>query len=235
MRWSSTACSRIFPPPLSRKPRGSPDPRPHRMPKSAICGTCSGPRSTTTIRSTSISCRWRKPWPADAVQILVAIADVDALVEQGFGDRWACRDQHHVGLHAREDLSDAAGEAVDRPHVARRGRGAAGHGHRNDGRRRRHGDRRRHLSSHGAEPRQARLQQCRGMARWNRARRRPGWRRSPGSTSNCGCRIASRRRCEASVVRNGALRLEIDRGAAGVPGRHAGRHAAGRRAIEPRS
>ena len=38
--------------------------------------------------------------------------------------------QHHLGLHRRPDLPHAAGEALDRPHLARRGPGPPGHRHR---------------------------------------------------------------------------------------------------------
>ena len=44
--------------------------------------------------------------------------------------RSARRAEHDVGLHARRDLSDAAGAAVDRSHVAQRARGSAGDRHR---------------------------------------------------------------------------------------------------------
>ena len=58
------------------------------------------------------------------VKLLVAIADVDAAVRQGLAGRSARGAEHDVGLHAGGHLSDAAGAAVDRPHVAERARGS---------------------------------------------------------------------------------------------------------------
>ena len=49
----------------------------------ATCAPCSGPRSTTTTAATSISSRSRRRWPGGEVKVLVAIADVDALVKKG--------------------------------------------------------------------------------------------------------------------------------------------------------
>ena len=108
-----------------------------RTRRSATCAACSGPRSTTTIRAISTSSRLPNRPAGGAVKILVAIADVDALVKKGFRDRRPCADQHDLGLHRRRDLSDAAGKALDRPHFAGRGPGAAGDRDRDDGRRRR--------------------------------------------------------------------------------------------------
>ena len=87
---------------------------------------------------------------------------------------------------AARHLSDAAGEALDRPHVARRRRGPARGRRRDDGRRRDGevaGERR--LPRRRAQPRQARLQRRGGVARGRRhppPQRSP---RSPGSTSSC--------------------------------------------------
>ncbi len=60
-----------------------------------------------------------------AVKVLVAIADVDALVKKGNPARRAGRAEHDVGLHGRRRLPDAAREALDGPHVAEPGRGPA--------------------------------------------------------------------------------------------------------------
>ncbi len=84
--------------------------------------------------------------------------------EEGLRDRRPRVDQHDLRLHGRGDLSDAAGEAVDRPHFAGRGRGTAGDRDRDGDRRRRHGDGFGRLPGDGAESRQARLQRPRGMA-----------------------------------------------------------------------
>jgi hypothetical protein len=61
--------------------------------------------------------------PEDQTRILVAIADVDALVEK-VRYRRPCAHEHNVRLHSRPDLPDAAGEAFDGPHVAQRRSGA---------------------------------------------------------------------------------------------------------------
>ena len=63
-----------------------------------------------------------EPMPDGASTMLVAIADVDALVRKGLAARRARGGQHDVGLHAGADLSDAARGAVDRSNVAERGR-----------------------------------------------------------------------------------------------------------------
>ena len=44
---------------------------------------------------------------------------------EGLGHRRARGPEHHLRLHAGGDLSDAAGEALHRPHVAQRGAGSA--------------------------------------------------------------------------------------------------------------
>ena len=64
------------------------------------------------------------------VRAMVAVADVDALVKKGTPIDDHARAEHDLGLHRRADLSDAAGEAVDRSDVAQRGRGADRDGHR---------------------------------------------------------------------------------------------------------
>ena len=84
---------------------------------------CSGPRSTTTTRATSTSSPSPSRSPAARSKVLVAIADVDALVAKGSAIDGHARHEHDLGLHGRRDLPDAAREALDRPHVARRGRG----------------------------------------------------------------------------------------------------------------
>ena len=98
---------------LARRPRRarprSAAPRAGRRPRrSATCAAASGSRSTTTTRATSTSSRSPRRWPDGAVKILVAIADVDALVAAGLGDRRARARQHDLGLHGRRDLPDAA-------------------------------------------------------------------------------------------------------------------------------
>ena len=60
-----------------------------------------------------------EPLPGGAVRLLVAIADVDALVREGTADRRPRADEHHLGLHGRRDLPDAAGALLHRPDLAR--------------------------------------------------------------------------------------------------------------------
>ena len=76
-----------------------------RTPRSATCAACSGRRSTTTTRATSTSSRWPSRWRAARSKILVAIADVDALVNAGSRDRRPCAGQHDLRLHGGRDLS----------------------------------------------------------------------------------------------------------------------------------
>ena len=79
-----------------------------RPPTRATCAACCGRRSTTTTRATSISCRSPRRCRRARREILVAIADVDALVRAGLGDRRPRAHQHDLGLHRRADLPDAA-------------------------------------------------------------------------------------------------------------------------------
>ena len=57
--------------------------RPPATDAPAIFATCSGARSTTTTRAISISCRLPRRLPDGDVKMLVAIADVDAVVVKG--------------------------------------------------------------------------------------------------------------------------------------------------------
>ena len=105
------------------------------------------------------------------------------------------RGQHDVGLHRGRDLPDAAGEALDRPHVAQPGRGPARGRGRDDGRRRRRGSRRRRSTARAVRN-HAKLA-YNGVAAWLEgdapapAAARGGAR---ASTSSCASRTASRRR-----------------------------------------
>ncbi len=103
------------------------------------------------------------------MRILVAVADVDATVKKGSAIDDHARDQHDVRVHGGAGLPDAAREALDRPHLARRGPAAPGGGHRDGGRRGRRGRRVRRVSGYRAEPREARLQQRGRLARRQRA------------------------------------------------------------------
>ena len=149
-----------------------------------------------------------EPATGGAVKILVAIADVDALVKKDSAiDEHAWTNTTSV-YTPRGDLSDASGEAVDRPHVARRGRGTARDRDRDDGRRRRHGDRIGHLPGSGRQSRQACLQLRSPPGSRARRPRRRSSPRCRASTSSCASRIGSRRRCDECATPHGALRLE---------------------------
>ena len=62
--------------------------------------------------------------PADKVKVLVAVADVDALVTRGVGHRRARPAQHDLGVHGGRDIPHAPREALHRPDVAESRRGA---------------------------------------------------------------------------------------------------------------
>ena len=81
---------------------------------SPICETSSGLRSTTTTPATWISSAWRRPSRVARTKVLVAVADVDALVKKGSAIDAHAAAEHHFGLYRRRDLSDASREAVDR-------------------------------------------------------------------------------------------------------------------------
>ena len=95
-----------------------------------------GRRSTTTIRATSISSRWREALRRRQHAHPGRHRRRRCAGEEGQRDRRACAHQHDVGLHGGADLPDAAGEALDRSHLAERRRGAAGGRHRHARRRR---------------------------------------------------------------------------------------------------
>ena len=83
------------------RPHGPRLPGSTTRPLPTACATCAispGAPSTTTIRAIPIE-RSVAQRASGAVTMLVAIADVDALVREGLPGRCACRAQHHVGLH----------------------------------------------------------------------------------------------------------------------------------------
>ena len=142
-----------------------------------------------------------------SIRLIVGIADVDALVPQGHADRRARGRQLHVGLHRHRRLSDAAGKAVDRSHVAERRRGSAGDRHRDGRRRRRRRRVVRRLPRDGAQQGEARLRRRRRVAR-RRGRRR---RRSPTtgrSTEQLKLQDEASQRLKAERLRNGALEFD---------------------------
>ena len=51
--------------------------------------------------------------PSGEIRLLVGIADVDAFVPAGVGDRSPRFRQRNLGLHRRGDISDAAGAPFD--------------------------------------------------------------------------------------------------------------------------
>ena len=88
------------------------------MARCAISATCSGARSTTTIRAILINSPSPKRSPDGAARILVAIADVDAVVKKGTAARRSCAAKYDFGLHGGTSLSHAAGKTLHRPHFA---------------------------------------------------------------------------------------------------------------------
>ena len=75
-----------------------------------------------------------EPLADGATRIFVAVADVDALVAKDSAIDAHARTEHDLRLHGGRDLPDAAGEALDGPDVAERGRGPP-RGRRRDDRR----------------------------------------------------------------------------------------------------
>ena len=61
--------------------KGDPHNDPLKKDARATCETCSGPRSITMIRRTSINFRSPSRCPAIRIKVLVAIADVDAVID----------------------------------------------------------------------------------------------------------------------------------------------------------
>ena len=94
---------------------------------------CSGARSTTTTRATSTSSRSPRTLAGGGVKCW-SRSPTSTRSSSGLADRRARAHQHDLGLHGRPDLPDAARAALDRPHVARRGRGPARRRGRDDGR-----------------------------------------------------------------------------------------------------
>ena len=80
------------------------------------------------------------------VRLLVAVADVDALVKKDTPIDAHAQTEHDLRLHGGAGLPDAAGEALHRSHVAERRRGPRGARDRDDGARRRIGGEGRRLS-----------------------------------------------------------------------------------------
>ena len=97
----------------------------HRIPPHATCASSPGARSTTTTRRDLDQLSVAERLPNGATRMLVAIADVDALVRKGSAIDRRAGAEHHLGLHRRQDLPDAPGAPLDRPDVAGPGRGPA--------------------------------------------------------------------------------------------------------------
>ena len=171
-----------------RDATGSPAPRPRRAPRSAICAACRGRRSTTTIRAISTSSRSRNPRRDGAVRILVAIADVDALVKKDSaidGHAWTNTTSVYTpaGIFPMlpEKLSTdltSLGEGEERLAIVIEMAIAA------DGAVTRFG----HLPRGRAQSRQARLQRRRRVARGHGAGAAQGSRPFPDWTSSCASR-----------------------------------------------
>ena len=135
--------------------------------------------------------------------------------EEGLGDRRSRPAQHHLGLYRRRDLSHASREALDRSHVAwLRGR-PPGHRHRDGGRRGWGAARLGSLRGDGPQPREAGLQQRRGLAGGRRPRPgadrgRRGARREPPHPGPRGAEA------EGVPARARGAGPGNDRGAAGI-------------------
>ena len=67
--------------------------------------------------------------PDGAAKVLVAIADVDAIVKTAIGPGRSCAAKHHLGLHGCRDVSDAAGETLHGSHLAQLRIRPLGHRH----------------------------------------------------------------------------------------------------------
>ena len=138
---------------------------------------------------------------------------------------------------AAADLPDAAGEALDRPDLARRGPGAPGDRHRDDGRRRRRGDRR-PTSTARVVRNHAKLAYDSVAAWLDGTAPAPAAARGAcrASTSSSASRTGRRRRCGTCATEHGALdparRLEAR---AVLRRRRAHRPAPGARRTGPRS
>ena len=202
----------------------------------ATCASCPGARSTTTTPATSTSSRWPSRSRAARVKILVAIADVDALGEEGSA----------IDAHARHNTTSvytAAGifpmlpERLSTDLTSLREAGAAGDGRRDGGRGRRDG--RATDVYRGPCVNQAKLAYD-SVAAWldGEGPAPPRPRRWPGSTRTCACRTGGPgdARCgtsmapssletpEARAVFDGEAIRELRRGAEPRQGADRGLH-----------
>ena len=123
-RWPTGGCFRIFRRRRSPRWRDSPSrtPRPRQGPRA--------PRSARAPLGVDRQRRLARPRPAlgrraarrGRREALRRDRGRRRAGREGLRRRRACAGQHHVGVHGRPDLPDAAGEALDRPHLAARGR-----------------------------------------------------------------------------------------------------------------
>ena len=157
----------------SRPRRTSAASRPARAPL--------GARSTTTTRATSTSSPSPRRSPAARCSVLVAVADVDALGRATARRSTSTRAANTTSVYtAGRDLPDAARAALDRPHLAQRRRGPAGHRRRDDGRAGRRGARLRASTARVVRNHAKLAYNSRGApGSTARARRRRRWRPSP--------------------------------------------------------
>ena len=188
-----------------------------------------GPRSTTPRSRDLDQIEVAEELSDGAIVLRIGIADVDALVPKGSAiDAHAFANATSVYTGVAR-LSDAAGGALDRPHLAERGRGPARDGHR-DGDRAPTARSRRHdvYRALAHQPREARVRERRRVARGTRtgagqARRR---RRARGADLAAGSRREpAQARARSAPARSSSRPIEATPVGEGRQGRGARRDA----------
>ena len=187
-----------------------------RLRRCATCATCRGARSTTTTRATSTSCRCPSRRPGGATRILVAIADVDALVAAG------CP----IDDHARHNTTSVYTPAVIFPMLPERlstDLTSLAFGEERARRRRRHGHRRRRADDRAST---STRRSWSTAPSWPTAASPPGsrarvrcprrWPAVPGLDEQLRAQDAVAQRLRQVAARARRARLPDDRGAAGL-------------------
>ena len=159
----------------------------------ATCATCRGRRSTTTSRATWISSRSVSKDPSP--RLLIAIADVDALVHRGSAlDAHARSNTTSVYTPARIFPMLPPELSTDRTSLNEHADRDA-HRRRHDDRDRRRGRPVRRVSGARAQSREADLRRRGGLARRDAGRRQRPSRRRRSCRRRCSSRIGWRQRC----------------------------------------